>query len=302
MQVNPFEDIVQRRPPTIYYNVTTERKRMKPIWILDSYLLERSNPESGPEFAAALEEAGCDVSVHVYDPRSRRLDRDLPELADRPALAYGSFPFVKHVLGGSARGGPPIRPGSYARLENLSFHAFAAHIGDLLLNDDFHILPFGELLRRPPPLQNVFIRPDRVTKSFTGFCITPDRHSFELSCLEKAQGVGRDELVIVASAKSISLECRYVIADGRVVAGSTYGWDGFVPSAMTDPRCDAVAGEVARREWQADTVYTCDVALWEGTARVVELNSFSCAGLYACDTKAVAEAVTACIKDEFGLG
>lgn len=273
---------------------------MKPLWILDNYLLERSTPESSPSFATALTGAGCDVSEHSFDPRGRKLTGNLPDVADRPVMAYGSYAFVRHVLSSAAPTVP--RPGSYMQIENLSFHRFAAHLGDLLLNDDFHILPFGELKRRPSPTGDVFVRPDRVTKSFTGFLVKAGSFEYEMSCLDRLSGVGPEELIVIASAKPIDLECRYVIADGTVVAKSTYGWEeGFVPSAATDTRCDVIAREVAGRDWQPDTVYTCDVALSGDRARVVELNSFSCSGLYACDTVAVAEAVSACIADEFGM-
>lgn len=272
---------------------------MKPLWILDNYLLDRSTPLRGPSLPEALQSAGCDVSRHSFDPRGRELEGSLPELGGRPMMAYGSYGFVRHVL--SVGGTSVPRPGAYMRIENLSFHRFAAHIGDLLLNDDFHILPFGELKRRPPPGKDVFVRPDRVTKSFTGFRVSADAFEYEMSCLERGLGVGVEELVVVASAKPIEMECRYVVADGRITAKSTYGWaDGFIPSGDTDPRCDEVAIEVARRDWQPDTVYTCDVALSSGRARVVELNSFSCSGLYACDTDAVARAVTACVIEEYG--
>lgn len=273
---------------------------MRPLWILDTYLLERSTPTLGPSFAEAVALAGCDVSVHSWDTGARKPSTDFPAMDGRPVIGYGSFAFVKHMLA-TAKGA--ARPGSYARTENLAFHAFAAHVGDLLLNDDFHILPFGELARRAAPARDIFVRPDRVTKSFTGFAVSPENYAFEIGCLDRVTRVGKEELVVVADAKRIDLECRYVIADGQVVAGSTYGWeDDFRPSPATDPRCDAVAREMAGREWQPDTVYTCDVGICEGRARIVELNSFSCAGLYACNTRAVAEAVTACMRDEYGLG
>lgn len=289
--------------PAPVINDTLDPKRktpMKPLWLLDNYLLERSVPDSGLSFPEALLATGCEVSRHCFDLRKRALSGNLPDLPGRPVIAYGSYAFVRHVLSSAAPAVP--RPGAYMRTEELSFHRFAAHIGDLLLNDDFHILPFAELKRRPAPNHDVFVRPDRVTKAFTGFRVPAATFEFEINCLDRLSGVGSDELVVVAGAKTIDLECRYVIADGGVVAKSTYGWtDGFVPSAETDPRCDAVAVEVSRRDWQPDTVYTCDVALSGGRARVVELNSFSCSGLYACDTDAVARAVTACVIDEYGL-
>jgi hypothetical protein len=272
---------------------------MKPLWVLDNYLLERSTPECGLSLPKALEASGCDISLHSFDPKLRRLEGDLPEnLYSRPVLVYGSYSFVRRVLSANEAS---LQPGSYMRVENLSFHRFSAHIGDLILNDDFYLLPFGELKRRAAPQHDIFIRPDRVTKSFTGFTVKSTAFNHEMSYLQSALNVGLEELVVIASAKPIEMESRYVVAEGRIVAKSTYGWaDDFVPSAMTDPRCDEIATEVASRDWQPDTVYTCDVALSGGRARVVELNSFSCSGLYACDTSAVAKAVTAAMIEEFG--
>lgn len=273
----------------------------KPLWILDRYLLERSRPESGVSFAEALVSVGCDVSLHSFSPQTRSVEGEFPELTNRPVVAYGSFPFVKRVLASREQG--VLRPGSFARIENLAYSVFSAYMGNLLLNSDFTILPFGELARRGSNGRNVFIRPNKVTKSFTGFKVTPEEFDREVRLLSTLSRVSPEELVVVASAKEIELECRYVICDGRVVAGSTYGWeDCHVPTAKTDPRCDRVAEQVAALEWQADTAYTCDVAVSCGVARVVELNSFSCAGLYACDTVAVAKAVTSCAVEEYGFG
>ena len=274
---------------------------MRTRWILDDYLLSRSVPVGAPPFPDALVSAGCTVTAHSFDPRTRSISPAPAEYdADAPAVVYGSFPFVRHVL--SLAPGR-LRPGAFMRLEEHSFHRFAAHHGDLLLNGDFHMLPFGELRRRAPPADPVFLRPDRVTKSFTGFVIDPADYAFEISCLERNGGIQPEELVIVAPAREIETECRFVIADGAVVAGSTYGWaDGFKPSPDTPGICRDLAVEVAGRQWQPDTVYTCDVAVSEGRARLVELNCFSCSGLYACDTGAVAEAVTACALDEYGGG
>ena len=45
-----------------------------------------------------------------------------------------------------------------------------------------------------------------------------------------------------------------------------------------------MANTIAKLDWQPDIVYTCDIALLEnGDVKVIELNSFSCAGLYACN-------------------
>jgi hypothetical protein len=273
-----------------------------PAWLLHDLLLERSTPVSGPSFADALRSAGCEATV--FSVRGGALVPEggsWPALSGRPVVSYGSHLFVREALKRA-----DVRfPGAYRRLDDLSFHAFAAHLGDLVASDDYVILPFAELARRPAPGRAVFLRPDRVTKSFTGFTAEASDFAAEVSCLRTVRNVAPDELVVMASAREIVLECRFVVADGEVVAGSTYGWeDGFVPSTEIHAGCRDLAREVARRRWQADSVYVCDIGLVRegGTdrPRLIELNAFSCSGLYACDAKAVAEAVSRAAMDEFG--
>jgi hypothetical protein len=102
-------------------------------------------------------------------------------------------------------------------------------------------------------------------------------------------------ICVVAKPRSIEAEFRFVIADRQVVAGSQYRWEDRLDVRLDVlPICRELAQEVAQREWQADRCYTCDVALLDGRskARIVELNTFSSSGLYACDTEAVVDAVS----------
>jgi hypothetical protein len=266
---------------------------MEVKWILDRYLLERSTPENGVTFVDALHAIGCETVVVGFDPRTRRTDVEIPQWTDQCVVAYGSIPLLRQL----SKERPGWAPGSYFRPKSVDYASIGGHIGHLLLNEDFTILPFGEARRRGHGGRALFIRPESATKSFTGFSVAPDMFEFEMKCLETQSHVSPSELVVLAQAREIVSEARFVIVDGKVVAWSTYSFDDrAVPSAAVDPRCAAVAREVATNSWQPDTAYVCDVALAVvaglEVAKVVELNSFSAAGLYACDTATVALAVT----------
>jgi len=175
-----------------------------------------------------------------------------------------------------------------------------------MLNNDFVILPFAEFKRRglTPWRDSVFIRPDRVTKLFTGFTINTNEFASELNILEQTSHVMPDDMIVAASAKPILGEFRFIISEREVVTGSAYSWDNTLDVRIdVHPAALEVAQEVGRREWQADRVYTCDVALTEirgkQEARLLELNAFSCSGLYACDTNLIAEAVSQAAWNEF---
>jgi len=225
----------------------------------------------------------------------------------RCVLLYGSFRFARRVERQlKAEGRHPLLPGTFARLENLSYSAFGAHLGDVLLNDDFVTLPFGEFRRRR--LRGwggrCFLRPDTVTKSFAGMVVTEADFDHEMNSLEKLQHVMPEDLVVAAAARDIRRETRFVVVDGEVVSGSTYGWNGSGDIGLPiDEVSVALARDVASRAWQPDRAYTCDVALIEDggdpKARLIELNSFSCAFLYGCDLDAVVAAVSAAALDEW---
>jgi hypothetical protein len=124
-----------------------------------------------------------------------------------------------------------------------------------------------------------------------------------MNSLEKLQHVMPEDLVVAASARNIFRETRFVIVDGEVVSGSTYGWNGNGDIGLPiDEASIALARAVASNPWQPDRAYTCDVALVDDAgekARLIELNSLSCAGLYACDLDKVVAAVSAAALDEW---
>lgn len=277
-------------------------------WIVDQYMLDLSADRGCGSIADAIRNAGFEVHV-ASSVSPLKGSVDLPNWKGRPVVLYGSFRFVRQIerqMRGS--GAEPCLPGAFANVANLSYSAFGSWLGDLMLNDDFVILPFAEFRRRGLASWGgrCFLRPNAVTKSFTGTVIDEEGFAAEVNALEKLQNVMPDDLVVAAAARAIKRETRFVIVDGEVVAGSTYGWNGNADIGHPlDEQSIALAREVASREWQPDRAYTCDVALTEiggqTVARLVELNSFSCAGLYACDLDKVVRAVSAAAMDEWEL-
>jgi len=271
-------------------------------WVIDRYQLDRAPPTGRPNLAGALELHGNECFIASNDPLKPVPD-GLPEWQDEPVVVYGSIQFVTKVM--RARAGA-WQPGAYLRKENLSYSAYSPYIGDVMLNDDFVILPYGEFKRRGPSTwgKEIFVRPDAVTKSFTGFVVKAEDFGHETNSLERLAHVRPEDLVVIARPKPILGEFRFVIADRKVVTGSAYSWDLRLDvRSDVDPMCWQLAENVAGREWQPDRVYTCDVALTEiggrRVPRVLELNAFSCSGLYACDTSEIARSVSSAALREW---
>lgn len=265
---------------------------MKVNWLFDTFLTDDRTYKTGfSTLHEAAIEAGHTTYQTKYVPGSLHADSNIPFHHHECVITYGTHEFVKQIK----KDHPRWIPGYYHRIENLSYSAYAPYIGDLLLNDDFVLLPFSELVRRK--ISDVFIRPNVVTKLFTGFIINKSEFDYEINSLIQINNISADTLIVIAKPKKILGEFRFIIANREVITGSEYSWDNRL-DIRTDvhPLCLDMAKEVAAREWQADIVYVCDVALTEineeECAKVVELNTFSCAGLYACDTRKIIEAVS----------
>lgn len=184
----------------------------------------------------------------------------------------------------------PWRPGSFCNVEAFRCSAWCARAQRWLLNADWRILAADQLVADPPPFERMFVRPDSALKPFSGRVL--DRANLGLAALDFGFYFDDPALpVLVAPVRAVEQEWRYVVVDGRVVAGSGYAAEGRKTRA-DDPGGESwrFAAAVAADLEPPEAVYVLDVCLAEGELRLVELNPFSGADLYACDAAAVVRA------------
>lgn len=261
-------------------------------WIIDSGIEDRSPEHTGyPKLSEAVAEAGMPVFRFSLAQGAQVPDLDMP--LGTVAYVYGSIPFVNRVLNVHNALWVPVANNERS---SLSYGQMATYLGGRLLNEDFVILPFSEVVRRRPASFGgaIFLKPFSNAKVFTGLSITEEEFDHEINCLRQIQRPDEHLLCVVAPIKDIVGEYRFVIVDRKIVAGSQYRWDGKLDIRIDIPAaCWAMAEEVAELPWQPDDAYVVDIAqVPDGTARVVEMNALSTSGLYACDTRAIVEAVT----------
>lgn len=273
---------------------------MEVHWLIDRHLLNRAHHTGRMNIHDAVIAAGHKAVIVDNDLTQQEI-LGIPDTWDNKCVVvYGSVQFTNKV---SKQKGRYFTPGVYNREKNLSFASYAAHHGDILFNDDFYVLPYGEFVRRSKQKfeKSVFIRPVSVMKSFTGFVIKPEDLKHELNSLEKLLHVNEDELIVVASEKKIMSEYRFFIVDNEVITGSQYSWDNILDVRLdVHPKALETANIIAKRQWQPDTVYVCDVAINEdGEGRLLEMNAFSCSGLYAADTEKIVKAVSQSAWNEY---
>lgn len=270
----------------------------KVTFVIDEGMIQAEEHTGLP---AQLRELGYGVEVTSYIGRSE--DRAVtPYGADQCVVAYGSIGFVEQRV--KAIQGIP---GCYYARERFMCSSYMPRIPlELLGNAEAVYLPFGDFERRFDQMyrlfgaSRLFVRPDSGIKTFTGLCIDLETAPFEISSLKQLTPVTEKTMVLVAPARVIDAEYRFFIVGGKVITGSQYHVDGKI---SIDPSvsevCLRVAEQVAALPRQVDLAYACDVGLFGGVPKVVELNAFSTSGLYACDSLALFKAVADIAWREF---
>lgn len=195
------------------------------------------------------------------------------------------------------------KPGAIGDVGRFACKGYYQQLGDIpLANAESVFTTVADLVTAPnamlAPLgqpERVFVRPDSPLKPFSGRSLTVSEIS--LAALDHGFYYEDDQLPVVVSRAleegELGREWRFVVGDGRVIAGCEYvasreGKGADVPGAARD-----LAARVARAEWQAAPLYVVDVAEVAGDLRVMELNPFSGADLYHCDPVAVVDGASA---------
>ena len=243
-----------------------------------------------------LEEHGFAYNLFEYTVNQPLMT---PEADNKCVIIYGSHQFNRALQG-------RYTPGSLGLTTRTAFSSYVSNIPpEWLLNHQGVMCTWKHFSQRRAFWEwtygggGVFVRPDSGFKTFTGQTISYDNWEEGIKLVDQTSSVMDETMIVVAPMQEILGEFRFVIADRKVVAGSEYRWDDKLDIRRDwPPECEELAQKVADLDWQVDCVYVCDVALTPHGPKIVEVNSFSCAGLYACDLHAVVEAVSAAAYKE----
>lgn len=218
-------------------------------------------------------------------------------------LIQSSFQFRKEVLDFN-KNVPTFKIGLPITEENYKCTNYYKYFGNYLFNSEYVIMTVSETCRQIDFLEKIlgeketgriFIRPDSGMKSFSGMVFINRNPYFTQDWGYVKHNTSEDDLVIISSPKKILSEWRFVVIDGKVVTGSIYKMDYDVSLEPADPISDKHMFDFAQKmadKYQPNIAFTIDLAIGiKGEIGLLELNSFSCAGLYACDMDKIVEAV-----------
>ena len=263
---------------------------MKVKWLVE----DDAFPEDTQPFLDAIAQSGYEYKVIRQRPCDPIPDFYTFFPREECVIFYGSLGLAKHL-----RRKCNWIPGVYYDVPKYNCVAYYAALGKYILNGNYMMLPFGELLRRKEYIfehlaqdRAVFIRPDRGDKIFTGKLVLKEYYEKDIDYFGFNQ-LDPFELVVVAEPRNIKFEWRFVIVEGKVVAGSQYRENERVANDPSyHPEAAKLAEEVAS-VYNPEPAFVVDICLTEQDEyRVMEVGCVSCAGLYSCDRMAVIKAVS----------
>jgi hypothetical protein len=220
-------------------------------------------------------------------------------LTDRDCVIFsGTFPLMREI-----QLHYPWIPGGWCTGRHFDCSSYYPCFGRHLFNRSHAVMALeealsqvGELFGRFGREGHVFVRPCGVQKTFTGRCADRERFVLALESARYAQ-----EPVLIASPQEIAREWRVVVSRGRFVAASQYKSEGRHSESPGCPQevrtyVDRLLAEVPYRP---DPIYIMDVCVSGNDLYLLELNSFSCSGLYQCDPAAVVKEVKGLALEEW---
>ena len=152
-----------------------------------------------------------------------------------------------------------------------------------------------EIAEKIGSISRFFVRPDSPLRPFSGRVVDAD--TLSLAYLDYGFYYDDESIPVVAAPlRNIGSEWWFIVVRRSVIAGS--GYDPFSRSPLPadlDSRASRFAAEVASDLVPPAEVYVLDVCQCEGQYRLLELNPFGGADLYASDASAIVDAISTII-------
>ncbi len=222
------------------------------------------------------------------------------ELGDRPPrwqneaiLFHGSLGNAQNVVENF-----PWQPGAYCKVAAFQCSAWYCDAAQFLVHDAWRKMPLQEFVAHSNEVldsldirDSFFVRPNSPLKPFAGR-VLPRR---ELQLADFDHGFYFDDAsieVVIAPKRIIGKEWRFVVVDGELVTGSEYEANGRSEETTAVPlNVETFAAQVVSSIQAPEAVFIIDVCDCEGDLRLMELNPFSGADLYACDRAKIVESI-----------
>lgn len=242
-----------------------------------------------------LSQAAKDLKYEVQDIRGDYRKSDIAHYQNEQVIFNGCIEMCSLV--GDQLKDQGCTPGVLCNFENYLCTKYYSHLSGFLFNDNYVMVPFIELLTRRFFFYGlfgkeavIFVRPDSGEKTFKAGL-------FDLQDLDSFSSQFEDhwnDLVIISSPKNIRGEWRFLVNDRQeIIAQSSYRYQGLLTKVpYAPPKATELCKEILKLGYYPDKLFCIDICEDnDGNFWVMELTSFSSAGLYAMDKYKVIQGV-----------
>jgi hypothetical protein len=273
---------------------------MKCRWIIENF----TDSEDYNDLIQAVKDWGYDCYVIG---RRNNFDFNPSGFKENDCVLFqGSIQMTRHVRNKLPKGCFPI---AFCTEENYLCSKYYPIFKDDLFNDKYDIVPVAELKANKFDYYSkfgkeamIYIRPDRGDKPFAGQLL--DLQDFDRFWNNNVVcNATENDLVIVSTPKNILGEWRFVVSKEGIIACSTYVYQGqktLIPSAPA--KACLLVEHLLNRNYYPDPIFAIDICQDnDGCFWLLELNSFSSAGLYACKKDLIVQKASEIAEREHSL-
>lgn len=271
-------------------------------WLVDNKLFNKQDERQGLIEALYNGKFNADVFLTKHFPfndDNETIKKAI--LTERPVVVYGTIGFVKRVQEVSKKLREEYNydaPYTFGFNDTDCFDYISKYPADWFLNEKAVFVPFCRFVEQKNwwyeifNTSELFIRPNSGFKTFTGCTIKWGDFDYEINSLKQLTGVIDSTIIMVAPARSIIAETRYIIANKKVIHSAAYRHhtirysDGGYVSYQSE-EADALAEKVAKWPYQPDFAYVVDIAMtrdhgntFDVFPKILEFNAFCSAGFY----------------------
>ncbi|MDO8640847.1 MAG: ATP-grasp domain-containing protein [Nitrosarchaeum sp.] len=181
-------------------------------------------------------------------------------------------------------------PGPWLTAKNYECSKYYAYLGKYLFNDKYSLVPRGDVLRQKNYLfqqfEQLFIRPSSGLKPFTAGL-------YSKLTLDSFWDLIKDftdpeSLIVISTPKIVKAEWRFICSKGDVLTGCQYEKHGKLAFHSGYPEEAKILAQNICKTYEPDPMFIVDICLGDDDVfYLMEINSFSCGGLYACELEPI---------------
>lgn len=248
------------------------------IWLVQDFGQELDNLKQ------SIRKSRATLELSQLKPYEIPLFQPSQQYLNCPVIFYGSLEMANEV------NKYKIYPGALCDLSKYKCSFYYSKIYQYLLNQNHIFLPYGELLQKQDFIfetlgnnNSIFIRPDAGNKPFTGEVIYRERFYKEIESLSYSH-IPSDLMCVISEPINIQEEYRLFCVDKQIITGSLYKRNNQLITSKIIPNNIIDYASKVVREFQPERCFVIDIGLTSDGPKVIELNSFSCSGLYDSPT------------------